>query len=85
MILAWVWAFKSWKSKFIYFPFEPVLHSNPIFDRIHLNKIKNWITLTLNYKSLWGNVEDFRSSVDYFQPDCILGTETWFDKSVSTN
>ena len=52
MILAWVWAFKSWKSKFIYFPFEPVLHSNPIFDRIHLNKIKNWITLILNSKSL---------------------------------
>ena len=25
------------------------------------------------------------SSVDYFQPDCILGTESWLDKSASTN
>ena len=47
--------------------FEPVLHSSPIIDRRHLNKIKNWRTLVLNCQSLRGKVEAFQSSVDYFQ------------------
>ena len=65
--------------------FEPVLHSSPIIDRRHSKKIKNWRTLILNWQSLRGKVEAFQSSVDYFQPDCIFGTESWLDKSVSTN
>ena len=65
--------------------FVPVLHSSPIIDRRHSKKIKNWRTLILNCQSLRGKVEAFQSSVDYFQPDCILGTESWLDKSVSTN
>ena len=65
--------------------FEPVLHSSPIIDRRHSNKIENWRTLILNCQSLWCKVEASQSSVDYFQPDCILGTESWLDKSVSTN
>ena len=66
---------------------EPVLHSSPIIDRGHSKKmkIKNLRTLILNCQSLRGKVEAFQSSVDYFQPDCILGTESWLDKSVSTN
>ena len=63
----------------------PVLHSSPIIDRRHSKKIKNWRTLILNCQSLRGKVEAFQSSVDYFQSDCILGTESWLDKSVSTN
>ena len=63
----------------------PVLHSSPIIDRRHSKKIKNWRTLILNCQSLRGKVEAFQSSVNYFQPDCILGTESWLDKSVSTN
>ena len=62
-----------------------MLHSSPIIDRRHSKKIKNWKTLILNCQSLRGKVEAFQSSVDYFQPDCILGTESWLDKSVSTN
>ena len=65
--------------------FVPVLHSSPIIDCRHSKKIKNWRTLILNCQSLRGKVEAFQSSVDYFQPDCILGTESWLDKSVSTN
>ena len=65
--------------------FVPVLHSSPIIDRRHSKKIKNWRTLILNCQSLRGKVEAFQSTVDYFQPDCILGTESWLDKSVSTN
>ena len=65
--------------------FVPVLHSNPIIDCRHSKKIKNWRTLILNCQSLRGKVEAFQSSVDYFQPDCILGTESWLDKCVSTN
>ena len=65
--------------------FLPVLHSSPIIDRRHSKKIKNWRTLILNCQSLRGKVEAFQSSVDYFQPDCILGTGSWLDKSVSTN
>ena len=42
-------------------------------------------TLILNCQSLRGKVEAFQSSVDYFQPDCILGTKSWLNKSVSTN
>ena len=62
-----------------------MLHSSPIIDHRHSKKIKNWRTLILNCQSLRGKVEAFQSSVDYFQPDCILGTEFWLDKSVSTN
>ena len=54
-----------------------------VYDRRHSKKIKNWRTLILN--CLRGKVEAFQSTVDYFQPDCILGTESWLDKSVSTN
>ena len=46
---------------------------------------KNWRTFILNCQSLRGKVKAFQSSVDYFQPDCILGTKSWLDKSVSTN
>ena len=65
--------------------FEPVLHSSPIIDRRHWKKIKNWRTVILNCQRLRGKVEAFQSSVDYFQPDCILGTESSLDKSVFTN
>ena len=65
--------------------FESVLQSSPIIDRRHLNKIKNRRTLILNCQSLRGKIEAFQSSVDYLQHDCILGTESWLDKSVSTN
>ena len=65
--------------------FVPVLHSSPIIDRRHSKKIKNWRTLLLNCQSQRGKVEAFQSSVDYFQPDCILGTESWLDQGVSTN
>ena len=61
------------------------MHSSPIIDRRHSKKIKNWRALILNCQSLRGKVEAFQSSVDYFQPDCILDTESWLDKSVSTN
>ena len=64
---------------------ELVLHISPSIDRRHSNKIKNWRTLILNCQSLRGKVEAFKSFVDYFQPDFILGTESWLDKSVSTN
>ena len=62
-----------------------MLHSSPIIDRRHSNKIKNWRTLILNCQRLRGKVEASQSSVDYFQPDCILDTESWLDKSISTN
>ena len=65
--------------------FVPVLHSSPIIDRRHSKKIQNWRTLILNCHSLRGKVEAFQSYVDYFQTDCILGMESWLDKSVSTN
>ena len=58
--------------------FQPVLHNSLIIDRRHSNKIKSC-------QSLRGKVEAFQSSVDYFRPDCILGTESWLNKSVSTN
>ena len=62
-----------------------MLHSSPITERRHSNKIKNWRTLILNCQSLQGKVEAFQSSVDYFQHDCILATKSWRDKSVSAN
>ena len=65
--------------------FQPVLHSSAIIDHRHSKKIKNWRTLNLNCQSLRGKVEAFQSSVDYFKPYCILGTESWLDKRVSTN
>ena len=76
---------ESIESKSPISDFVPVLHSSPIIDRRHSKKIKNWRTLILNCQSLRGKVGAFQSSIDYFQPDCILGTESWLDKSVSTN
>ena len=65
--------------------FEPALHSSPIITRRQSKKTRNWRTLIVNCRSLRGKVEAFQSSIDYFQPDCILGTESWLDKSVSSN
>ena len=74
--------FESIEIKSPIFDFVPVLHSSPIIDRKHSKKIKNWRNLILNWQSLRGKDNAFQSSVDYFQPDCILGTESWLDKSV---
>ena len=51
----------------------------------HSNKIQNWKTFILNCQGLRVEVEAFQWSVDYFQSDCIIGTESWLDISDSTN
>ena len=32
-----------------------------------------------------GKVANFLASLNYDQPDCILGTESWFDKYTTTS
>ena len=65
--------------------FEPVLHSSPIIDRGHSNKIKNWRTLILIVKVHGAKLKLSNHLSTTSNPDCILGTESWLDKSVSTN
>ena len=39
----------------------------------------------INCRSLKGKVANFLASLNYYQPDCILGTESWLDKDTTTS
>ena len=39
----------------------------------------------INCRSLKGKVAIFLASLNYYQPDCILGTESWLDKDTTTS
>ena len=41
-----------------------------------------WRTMIVNCRSIKANNCDFLSTVDDFQPDCILGSESWLDHSI---
>ena len=41
-----------------------------------------WRTMIVNCRSIKANNSDFLSTVDDFQPDCILGSESWLDHSI---
>ena len=41
--------------------------------------------MIINCRSLRGKLAAFQATVDYIQPDCILGCESWLDSSVSSS
>ena len=65
--------------------FAPTQHSSPIPPFRPKNRQRNWRTLLINCRSLKGKVANFLASVNYYQPDCILGTESWLDKDTTTS
>ena len=64
--------------------FDPLRHSSPI-RRPERTNPNNWRTMIINCRSLRGKVAAFQATVDYIQPDCILGCESWLDSSVSSS
>ena len=65
--------------------FDPTQHSSPIPPFRPKNRPRNWRTLLINCRSLKGEVAIFLASPNYYQPDCILGTESWLDKDTTTS
>ena len=65
--------------------FAPTQHSSPIPPFRPKIRQRNWRTLLINCRSLKGKVANFLASVNYYQPDCILGTESWLDKDTTTS
>ena len=65
--------------------FAPTQHSSPILPFRPKNRQRNWRTLLINCRSLKGKVANFLTSLNYYQPDCILGTESWLDKDTTTS
>ena len=65
--------------------FAPTHHSSPIPPFRPKNRQRNWRTLLINCRSLKGKVANFLASLNYYQPDCILGTESWLDKDTTTS
>ena len=59
--------------------FAPTQHSRP------KNCQRNLRSLLINCRSLEGKVAIFLASLNYYQPDCILGTESWLDKDNTTS
>ena len=64
--------------------FDPPRHSSPI-RRPERTNPNNWRYMIINCRSLRGKVAAFQATVDYIQPDCILGCESWLDSSVSSS
>ena len=65
--------------------FVPTQHSSTILPFRPKNRQRNWCTLLINCRSLKGKVANFLASLNYYQPDCILGTESWLDKNTTTS
>ena len=65
--------------------FAPTQHSSPIPPFKPKNRRRNWRTLLINCRSLKGEVANFLAFLNYYQPDCILGTESWLDKDTTTS
>ena len=65
--------------------FASTQHSSPIPPFRPKNRQRNWRTLLLNCRSLNGKVVHFLASLNYYLPDCILGTESWLDKDTTTS
>ena len=64
--------------------FAPTQHSSSIPPFRPKNRQRNWRTLLINCRSLKGKVAHFLASLNYYQPDCILGTESWLDKDTTS-
>ena len=65
--------------------FAPTQHSSPIPPFRPKNRQRNWRTLLIICRSLKGKVANFLASINYYQPDCNLGTESWLDKDTTTS
>ena len=63
--------------------FAPTQHSSTIPPFRPKNRQRNWRTLLINCRSLKGKVANLLASLNYYQPDCILGTESWLDKDTT--
>ena len=60
--------------------FAPTQHSGPIPPFRPKNHQRNWRTLLINRRSLKGKVTIFLASLNYYPPDCILGSESWLTR-----
>ena len=65
--------------------FAPTQPSSPTTPFMLKNRQKYWHTLLLNCRSLKGKVANFLAPLNYYQPDCILSTESWLDKDTTTS
>ena len=41
--------------------------------------------MIVNCRSIRGKSSDFLAAVDYINPDCVLGTESWLDSNISNS
>ena len=65
--------------------FAPTQYNSPIPPFRPKNRQRNWCTLLINCRSLKGKVANFLASLNYYQPDCILGSESWLDNDTTTS
>ena len=72
----------SLNSPTITSPIVPTATSSPIRPKKQKIIKQNWRTMILNCQSLHGKLPQFHSAVDYYNPDSIVGCESWLDSCI---